>query len=89
MASSVGVVWGDPSSEVTREEAMHYLLGGLLAVLIVGFAIGAVTGRVRVRSGCAVADPRCDLRMRSASPPEPPSTARVEATGGRPIDPTR
>lgn len=68
---------------------MHYLLGGLLAVLIVGFAIGALTGRVRVRSCCAVADPRCDLRMRSAFPPELQSTDRAEAASGRPIEPTR
>jgi hypothetical protein len=38
------------------------------AVLAVGvmLLVGAVLGRVQARSACAVADPRRDLRMRSA-----------------------
>lgn len=50
----------------------------VLGVLAVGFvlmlALGAVTGRVRLNSCCAVADPRRDLRMREAFAEESPES---------------
>jgi hypothetical protein len=47
---------------------MRYLVGGLFAGFVIVLAIGAIRGRVRVRSCCAVADPTRDLRMRGAAP---------------------
>ncbi len=46
-------------------------MGSLVAVLVVLLAVGALTGRVRSRSCCSVADPRDDLRMRAAFEDEP------------------
>jgi len=46
-------------------------VGSLVAVLVVLLAVGALTGRVRSRSCCSVADPRDDLRMRAAFEDEP------------------
>ena len=45
---------------------MVYVLGGVVAVFLALVVIGAVTGRVEVRSCCTVADPRRDARMRAA-----------------------
>jgi len=45
---------------------MVIVLGVLVAVSLAALLIGAVTGRVKLTSCCAVADPRCDARMRSA-----------------------
>lgn len=45
---------------------MVIVLGVLVAVFLTALLIGAVTGRVTLTSCCAVADPRCDARMRSA-----------------------
>ncbi len=42
------------------------MIGAVLAVLVALLAVGALTGRVRARSCCAIADPERDLRMRSA-----------------------
>ena len=47
---------------------MRFLLGGLVSVATLALAIGALTGRVKVRSCCAVADPARDLRMRGSTP---------------------
>lgn len=58
--------------QISRGHRPSYDLGMaiVLGVLAVGFvallAFGAVTGRVRLKSCCAVADPRRDLRMREA-----------------------
>ena len=46
---------------------MIYLLGGIVVAFALLMAWGAITGRVKVRSCCAV-DPRRDLRMRGAFP---------------------
>lgn len=46
--------------------AMVVALGVAVALFIAVLLVGAVTGRVNVRSCCAVADPRRDLRMRAA-----------------------
>jgi hypothetical protein len=45
---------------------MEYVVGipVLVFLLVVGY--GGITGRVRLTSCCAVADPRRDLRMRGA-----------------------
>ncbi len=45
---------------------MDYVLGSLAALFLVAALIGAVTGRLTVRSCCAVADPKRDARMRAA-----------------------
>jgi hypothetical protein len=45
---------------------MVYVLGGAVLVFLVVLAYGGLTGRVRMTSCCAVADPRRDLRMRAA-----------------------
>ena len=45
---------------------MAYVLGIIAAVLLVLLVLAAVTGRIRLRSCCAVADPSKDLRMRAA-----------------------
>lgn len=47
---------------------MHYVVGGLVAAFVIVLAVGAITGRVKARSCCAVADPARDLRMRAAFP---------------------
>jgi hypothetical protein len=47
---------------------MTYVIGGLVLAATLALAVGALTGRVRARSCCAVADPRRDLRMRGAEP---------------------
>lgn len=46
--------------------AMVVALGVAVALFTAVLLVGAVTGRVKVRSCCAVADPRRDLRMRAA-----------------------
>jgi len=43
-----------------------FVLGGVAAVFVVSLLFGAITGRIRMRSCCAVADPAKDLRMRAA-----------------------
>ena len=48
---------------------MRFLLGGLVSVATLALAIGALTGRVKVRSCCAAWDPSRDLRMRGSTPP--------------------
>lgn len=45
---------------------LQYLVGGVVIVFLVLLILGAVTGRVKSRSCCSVADPRQDLRMRGA-----------------------
>jgi hypothetical protein len=42
------------------------VLGAMVALFTAAMAIGALTGRVKVRSCCAISDPRQDLRMRDA-----------------------
>ena len=45
---------------------MAYVFGIPALVLLVALVYGGLTGRVRLSSCCAVADPRKDLRMRAA-----------------------
>jgi hypothetical protein len=49
---------------------MRYLIAAPVVLATVGLAVGAVRGRVRIRSCCA-ADPRRDYRMRSAMTDRP------------------
>jgi hypothetical protein len=42
---------------------MQDLVGGIFAALVAVLAVGALTGRIRARSCCAVADPARDKRM--------------------------
>lgn len=52
---------------------MVYLLGGVVALFLVSLIVGALTGRVEVRSCCTVADPRSDARMRAAFEDDSPA----------------
>ena len=45
---------------------MAYVLGIVAAVFLIVLVLAAVTGRLRLGSRCAVADPSKDLRMRAA-----------------------
>ena len=42
----------------------------VFAVPVLGFlaflVVGSITGRVKLKSCCGIADPRCDVRMRDA-----------------------
>lgn len=55
-------VWPSRSSLV----GVQYVIGSVLVLFALALLIGAVTGRVKASSCCAVADPRRDLRMREA-----------------------
>jgi hypothetical protein len=50
---------------------MAYVFGVPVLLFLLTFAYGGLTGRVRLTSCCAVADPRRDLRMRAAFEDEP------------------
>jgi len=52
---------------------MVYLLGMMAALFLVLVVVGALTGRIQVRSCCTVADPRRDARMRAAFEDDPPT----------------
>lgn len=43
---------------------MRWLIGLPILVATVALAVGAISGRVKVRSCCAPADPAHDLRIR-------------------------
>jgi hypothetical protein len=58
---------------------MAYVVGALAVLAIVALLVGALTGRVRMRSCCAVADPAKDLRMRDAYEPHQPTGRRAPA----------
>jgi hypothetical protein len=45
---------------------MAWLLSVPIAAFVVFIVVGAITGHVKVRSCCGIADPRCDARMRDA-----------------------
>jgi hypothetical protein len=45
---------------------MAYVFGVPTLLFLVGLVYGGITGRIRLTSCCAVADPRQDLRMRAA-----------------------
>ena len=42
---------------------IEYLLGGVVVGFVVLLVVGALTGRVKVRSCCGIADPSQDRRM--------------------------
>jgi hypothetical protein len=50
---------------------MAYVFGVPVLLFLLTLAYGGLTGRVRLTSCCAVADPRRDLRMRAAFEDEP------------------
>lgn len=58
---------------------MVIALGVVVAAFIVTLVVGAVTGRVKVKSCCAVADPRRDLRMRDAFSDATPTSRSKQA----------
>ena len=45
---------------------MEMVIATLIAVPLVALVVGALTGRVQLRSCCATSDPSRDLRMRAA-----------------------
>jgi hypothetical protein len=45
---------------------MAYVFGVPTVLFLVVLVYGGITGRIRLTSCCAVADPRRDLRMRAA-----------------------
>jgi hypothetical protein len=45
---------------------MQYVFGVPVLLFLVALVYGGLTGRVRMTSCCAVADPARDLRMRAA-----------------------
>lgn len=45
---------------------MADVLGVVVAVVGVLLVVGGITGRIKIRSCCGIADPRNDLRMRQA-----------------------
>ena len=45
---------------------MTYVLAALVVLPVLILLMGALTGRVNVRSCCGVSDPAKDLRMRDA-----------------------
>ncbi|CUR54304.1 conserved hypothetical protein [metagenome] len=45
---------------------MEIVIAGLIGLPLAALVIGALSGRVRVTSCCATADPSRDLRMRAA-----------------------
>jgi hypothetical protein len=52
-----------------------YVLGGVAAVLLLVLVLAAVTGRLRLGSCCAVADPSKDRRMRAAFEDDAPPSS--------------
>ena len=48
-----------------------YLLAAAVVTFLVVLVVGALTGRVKLQSCCAVADASQDLRMRAAYSHEP------------------
>ena len=59
-----------------RRCAVEYVIGGIAVVFLAFLAFGAISGRVKSRSCCAVPDPREDLRMRAAFEGDESSSAR-------------
>jgi hypothetical protein len=51
---------------------MAYVFGIPVLVFLVVLCYGGLTGRVRLSSCCAIADPTKDLRMRAAVPEADP-----------------
>jgi hypothetical protein len=45
---------------------IEYLIGGVVMVFLVALIVGGLTGRVRARGRCSVADPSQDPRMRES-----------------------
>jgi hypothetical protein len=60
---------------------LAYVFGIPAAVLLVLLVYGGLTGRVRLTSCCAVADPRRDLRMRAAFEDDDPLHAAERQSG--------
>lgn len=50
---------------------MRYLVAAPIVAGMVALAVGALSGRVRARSCCAVAEPMRDLRMTGAATDQP------------------
>jgi hypothetical protein len=55
-----------PNLHVVPGGCMAWLFTIPVVALVVFLAVGTMTGRVKVKSCCAVADPRSDARLRAA-----------------------
>jgi hypothetical protein len=58
-----------------------YALAAIAVLPLVALVLGAVTGRVRVRSCCSAVDPAKDLRMRAAFAEDPAVRQAHSQTG--------
>lgn len=61
---------------------MVQVLGGIVVAFLVLLVVGGITGRVKLKSCCAVADPRRDARMRAAFADDPDVTVRGAEVDG-------
>ena len=74
-------VWPRHRQAIARDcaygEHMIQVVGALVLAFVVLLVVGGLTGRVKLRSCCGIADPRNDARMRGAFEDEitPASTA--------------
>ena len=60
---------------------MQYVIGSIVALATLALAVGAITGRVKVRSCCAPANPTNDRRMRIDTYDVEPSSQRDPQNG--------
>lgn len=61
---------------------MVQVLGAIVVAFLVFLVVGGITGRVKIKSCCAVADPRRDARMRAAFADDPDVTVRGAGADG-------
>ncbi|WP_191908018.1 hypothetical protein [Nocardioides cynanchi] len=54
---------------------MEYVFGVPVLLFLLALVYGGLTGRVRLGSCCAVADPAKDLRMRAAFEDDEPASS--------------
>jgi hypothetical protein len=63
---------------------MAWVFAVPVVVFVVFLVVGSITGNVKMKSCCRIADPRCDARMRDAFSDEayaqavPPSHSMVD-----------
>lgn len=62
---------------------MTYVIGGFAGLDLLVPLVGGLTGRVKLSSCCALADPAKNLRMRAAYEDAPAQEMPVPATGAQ------
>ncbi len=60
---------------------LQYLIGGVVVVFLVLLVVGGLTGRVKLRNCCSIANPDHDLRMRSTGPDSNANPPASQGTG--------